>query len=1079
MSKKNTQKQKEINDRIDLTMLAANIAWWEMELPSGNVVFHRRKTDMLGYEPDGFKHYEDFTNLLHPDDHDKAMQAMKDHLQEKKEKYETEYRIRTKSGEYKWFCDIGSLIKKNNDGSPAKVAGIVIDISEQKQAENEIQENNRFLKNVIDSLPHPFYTVDPESYEITMASKNMGDNVIGKKCHEVTHDSKTPCNSKDHPCVIKEILRTKKMVVVEHQHYDKDKNPIIVEVTGYPIFDKDNNVVQIIEHSVDITDKKKMMNALVDSEQLMARAQQIANLGSWELDLVNDKLSWSDQVYKIFGLEPQEIKPTYEDFLEFIHPDDREKVDNAYKESVTENKSEYEVEHRIIRKDTGETRYVLEKCEHIKDSSGKIIRSIGMIHDINERKIAEENLQKANEELVQANEELRQTNEELYTATNYANMMAEKAEEANQAKSEFLANMSHEIRTPLNGVIGFTELLMNTKLSTSQKNYIEKAHGSAGLLLDVINDILDFSKIEAGKLELEEVKTDIIELLETTTDVIKYSADKKGLELLLNIHNNVPRYMFVDPVRLKQVMVNLLGNAVKFTEKGEIEISVEYKAGKNKGKKGEFLFTVRDTGIGISKEQQEKLFKAFSQADTATTRKYGGTGLGLVISYKILQKMNSDLKLESNPGVGSKFYFTLNKEYEYGNPLPVNKINNINNALIVDYNENNRLILENLLKQWNIKTDTAANGIEAIENIKNKADYDVIIVDYFMPEMNGIEVIKEIREITSQMTGKKPEILMYNSVDDTQILDECKKLNVMHKLVKPVKTKELYESLLKICTPQKEAEDSEELTIPTPSKTTKESLIKNDPAILVVEDNEMIMYLVKTLISNKIPDVNIIGATNGEEGVNKFKKKNPDLVLLDIQLPLKDGFKVAKEIRQYEKDNSRFGKPIIALTARAVKGEKEKCFQAGMDDFLPKPIDHSELSETLEKHLSKNQNKNETKHDDNFDKQNNKHFYKDELLKRIGGNHTELENLLKMAMTQIPDYINDIKNAIENKDFKEIQQAAHKLKGSASFVSFNQLANLAEKLEYNEKQEFDVVKGIMEEIEEEFEEVKREVKSER
>ena len=1078
MTKKITQKEKQMYSRIDLTMMATNIAWWEMELPSGKVAFHRRKTDMLGYEPDGFKHYEDFTNLLHPDDHDKAMQAMRDHLEGKKEKYETEYRIRTKSGEYKWFRDIGSVVEKTKDGSEIKVAGIVINISEQRLAEIEKNIVNDYLKSVIDSIPHPFYTIDPNTYEITMANKALGESVIGRKCYEITHNTKKPCKGKDHPCIIDVILQTKKPFTVEHTHYDEDKNPIFVEVTGYPLFDNNNNIGQIIEHSIDITDKKKMKDALVDSEQLMAGAQKIANLGSWELDLINNTLSWSDQVYRIFGIRPQEIKPNYKDFLGFVHPDDREKVDNAYKESLTENRSEYEVEHRIIRKDNGEIRYVLEKCEHIKNKSGKIIRSIGMIHDITERKTAEEKLKEANEELMQSNEELRQTNEELYTATNYANKMAENAEIANKAKSEFLANMSHEIRTPLNGVIGFTELLMNTKLTATQKTYIEKAHASAGLLMDVINDILDFSKIEAGKLELDEVKTDIIDLIETTSDVVKHSVDKKDVELLLNIHNNVPRFLYVDPVRIRQVLVNLLGNAVKFTEKGEIEISVEYKAGRDEGKLGEFLFSVRDTGIGISPEQQKRLFKAFSQADTSTTRKYGGTGLGLVISYRILEKMNSELKLDSIRREGSTFHFTIRREYERGNSLPAEKIKNINKALIIDDNENHRYILKDMLMLWKIESEMAAGLNDAIEKINNNNHYDVILVDCIINDINGTDAIKELRKFYDKGKNKIPEILLCKS-DDTQLFEETKKLNIDYTLVKPVKAKELYNSLISLYGSQTKG-GNEETTVSIQKAAIK--LTKKDPVILIVEDTEMIMYLVKTLITQIIPGATIVEATNGEEGVSKYKRIKPDMVLLDLQMPVKDGYAVVREIRQFESDNNLYGKPVIALTARAVTGEKEKCLEAGMDDFLPKPLEYDDLVDTLEKHLASaigNDIVQSGEFVDNESKKQAGRFDREGLLKRLGESKSEYNELLGMAMTQIPEYIKKLSNAISEKDFNLIKQAAHKLKGAALFVSFNQLGKLAEKMEYNEEQNVDLFKKILKEIEREFEEVREEVGAER
>lgn len=531
------------------------------------------------------------------------------------------------------------------------------------------------------------------------------------------------------------------------------------------------------------------------------------------------------------------------------------------------------------------------------------------------------------------------------------------AEEASKAKSEFLANMSHEIRTPLNAVIGFTDLLINMKQDPVQRQYVENINTSAHALMGLINDILDFSKIEAGKLELDEVKTDIVEIAEQAVDMIKMTAAKKNLELLLNINPEMPRFLHLDPIRLRQILANLLSNAVKFTGQGEVELSISFTQDPEIEDKGRFTFSVRDTGIGISEEQQGKLFKAFSQADTSTTRKYGGTGLGLVITGKLLEKMGSELKLKSKPGVGSQFYFTLENIYESSKVLPSDTITMIHRVLVIDDNEHNRMILQHMLKYWGIASDAVADGIEALSIFENRNDYDVIMVDYNMPYYNGIEVIGKLRERFISRSKHQPAILMFSSSDDASILQECKKHDIEMRMIKPIKMHDLYQILERLHTTDIHGKKAQVSLMSHPITSPEQAM--HEPQIMIVEDNPMNMMLSKIIVKQIIPHGKIIEAVNGVDGVEKYQLHQPDIILMDIQMPEKDGYVATREIRALEK-NRKAAIPIIALTASAFKGDIEQCMAAGMNDFLTKPVQKQAFREVLEKHFASWLEKNMT-----------------------------------------------------------------------------------------------------------------------
>jgi PAS domain S-box-containing protein len=921
-------------------------------------------------------------------------------------------------------------------GRPATQV-VVTDITHRKKAEMALRESEERNRTLLTSLPQRVFFKDLQSRFVLVNDlfakdyNTTASQLIGKNDFDIFPADMAKKFRRDDAWVIanREVLSIEELGMLDGERR-------YVETIKAPVIDDNNKVIGVLGLYSDITERKMMEEKLRDSEELFRAL--IENSSDVLTIIENDGVIryCSPSMVRLLGYDPDYIqgkKPT-----EFIHPDDCDTLRDLFYTSLDQGLGFGPIEIRFRTKDGG-WRYLEMIGSNLFDKKavrGLVVNS----RDVTERKLSEAKLNEYMNQLEEARSRAEHQALLLQERTIELAQARDQALESTRSKSEFLANMSHEIRTPMNGIIGMTGLLLDTNLDEDQLEYAKTIRSSADSLLNVINDILDFSKIEAGKMAIDEIDFNLRTAMEEVADLLAPRAREKHLELAMHMPPDLPEYLKGDPGRLRQILTNLTGNAIKFTDQGGV--TIEAKLLDRNEKRVSFRICVRDTGVGIPKERQKAIFDSFTQADGSTTRKYGGTGLGLTISRQLVNLMGGQIGVESEPGVGSTFWIDLTLPFADNIPqspiVTPDRMRGVR-ALIVDDNEINRTILKEQLNAWGCSTREACGGKEALEILDDSEErehYHIVLMDMQMPEMNGECVAKSIHEMERY---KDVPILLISSIGTHYTLEEMREKGFKAVLTKPVRQSHLLNTLAEVlgfdalsATRDKDAEDYK-----------IEQSTSLDLRVLLAEDNVVNQKVAMRMLEKW--GCRTEAVFNGKEVLQMLADMPFDLILMDVQMPEMDGFETTAAIRRMEKDTDNHI-PIIAMTAHAMHGDREKCLAAGMDDYVSKPVKPVDLYETISKWGS--DLKIQVHREEAQPQQSGKKVFDFDRLHKSCGDDKEFEReVLGVYIESAAQSIEQLAASIACKDCAQVDLCAHGLKGSSRTLGAEALGEACYQLE--------------------------------
>jgi|YNPMSStandDraft_1061717.scaffolds.fasta_scaffold10405_2 PAS domain S-box-containing protein len=876
------------------------------------------------------------------------------------------------------------------------------EVAEHGHTQQTLQQSQALYSSLVETLPIYVLRKDLQG-RFTFANR-LFCGLLGKSLEEVV--GKTDFDF--YPKELAEKYRsddhrvaTTGKLFTDVEQYEKDGQTLYMEVMKSPVYDPSGAIVGVQAVFWDVTQRRTAEIALEHERYLLRTLMDNVPDSIYFKDAQCRFMRVNNALARRFGLsEPSEAlgKTDFDFFTE-------EHARQAYEDELEVMRTGKPIigkEEKETWPD-GRTTWVSSTKLPLYDNQGRLIGTFGISRDITELRKAAEALQVAKEA----------------------------AEAASRAKSDFLANMSHEIRTPLNAIIGMTELVLDSNLEPAQREYLTMVRQSSESLLEVINDILDFSKIEAGKLELEHRLFELRDRLGDTMKSLGLRAHAKGLELSYHVDSNVPDGLIGDVARLRQVIVNLVGNAIKFTPAGEVALDVHCQS--RSDSQVTLHFTVRDTGIGIPPDKLHVIFGAFEQADSSTTRRFGGTGLGLAISSRLVECMGGRIWAESELGRGSTFHFTAVFEVGYDQPaeIPPSLVGSLAGlpVLVVDDNATNRRILQEMLSAWKMQPTLAASAAEAIERLqaaqRSGTSFPLVLTDANMPDVDGFSLAEQIR---GDKALGSTVIMMLTSGDRPGQLARCQQLGIAAYLIKPIKQSELLDAIvsaLGLAIPSEVAAEAPEAPALPPLR------------VLLAEDSLVNQKLAVGLLERY--GHTVIVAKDGREALAAWQSQPVDVILMDIQMPDMDGLEATAAIRQREAQRGGHV-PIIAMTAHAIKGDRERCLAAGMDEYLSKPIRLNQLLEAISTVLGVRA----AQHSPSGAEEPVNWAHAKSTVK---GDLRLLRSIVQAFVEESPKLIEDIRQAIASGDAKALQIAAHTIKGSLRYFGARQAFDLAYKLE--------------------------------
>jgi two-component system sensor histidine kinase/response regulator len=974
---------------LEFAQAAGGFGVFELNLVTGNIRGTSLFFELIGLEcRDMSLTREEWLASIHPEDLESVVHALSDAVASGSG-YETEYRTLTPTGEIRWLAGRGQVLL-GSEGYDSRAIGTITDVTERKVLEDKLHYATESL-----NIAQTAAGVATFDFDFRRNGRICSDNfreLLGIPSATPLDDLNRAL-SRVHPDDFARVRSAPLETTAADPYYRCEYRVLLDSGSERWIGERakvsrgpSGDVERITGALVDISDLKHTKAALGSVELRLERALRGTQDGLWEIDLLTNVSWYGLRFSELLGYSVEELGTSHQQFISLIHPEDRERVGMSLDDHL-ERRAVYDLEFRVRHK-AGHYEWMRARGQAERAADGTPLRLAGAMQLITDRKLAE-----------QASLDAKLT-----------------AEAANRAKSSFLANLSHEIRTPMNGVIGMSQILAETPLDNTQREYLDIIRGSAKALLSLINGVLDLSKIEADRLELENVEFDLIHMLYETVAATALQTAAKGIELIVSIEAEVPVMIRADPGRLRQVVLNLLGNAVKFTHEGHITVHLATEVDANE--RATLTIEVTDTGIGIPPDRLDRLFKSFSQVDSSTTRHYGGTGLGLSIVKRLAELMGGEVGVSSEIGNGSTFWVRVQVDVVRQQParVPVGVGRKI---LIVDDIRAARDSLALKLKLYSYETVSVGSVDEALEQLKHSS-FNLVLADELMPMRGGLDLLAVLRR--DSRYARLPLILLSLFGAEHDTADHEHRPNAIG--LKPIRAAHLASLIDQVLT----------------GKTPHAPNLKSSPQaratfrgnkILLVEDNPVNQRVAQRTLQNLAAEVTI--ANNGAEALEHVCASTFDVVLMDCQMPVMDGFTATRRIRELESSRGSKRLPIIALTANVMSEDRENCIAAGMDAHLGKPIEPAQLIEALSRFLKARATAPP------IDR---------EALRALTGGDAEFERELAETFVSSGDQcLAEIMAALSVSDFDTVRKRAHTLKGASANIHARDLSQAASSLE--------------------------------